>query len=237
MLLSGRAAVSGGDSVDAGFVVRAMSGALAVVSVVGCPAHDVIAQAVQDATDMTPVIAQRDNAMHVGQALDVCTPSSTGHRWAPERAILHRVGSDTPSAVTDDVAVRLLREDDPLDHLPSGLRFEIDQARRTAPVAVTMADARPVSFCYACWRTESLWDVSIDTVEGYRRRGLAARATRFMIALMRQEGREPIWGAMESNRASLELARKLGFTPVDEIIVFARGPWAYFTRGYEAASG
>ena len=50
MLLSGRASVSGGDTIEAGFVVRAMSGALAVVSVVGFPAHAVIAQAVADAT-------------------------------------------------------------------------------------------------------------------------------------------------------------------------------------------
>jgi hypothetical protein len=53
-----------------------------------------------------------------------------------------------------------------------------------------------------------------------------------MIDLMRDEGREPVWGAMQSNVASLELARRLGFAAVDEIVVFSRGPWAYFTRGF-----
>lgn len=236
MLLSGRAAILGGDTVDAGFVVRVMSGALAVVSVVGYPAHPVIAQAVEDATDMTPVITHPDNAVHVGRALTSCPASSSGHQWTSERAVLHRLSAPTPSALTDDVPVRLLRPDDRLDHLPPGLRFEIGHARETAPVAVALADAKPVSFCYPCWITETLWDVSIDTLEPYRRRGLAARAARFMIAFMREDGREPVWGALASNVASLELARKLGFAPVDEIVVFSRGPWAFFTRGYQAES-
>jgi GNAT superfamily N-acetyltransferase len=131
------------------------------------------------------------------------------------------------------VPIRLLRADDPLDHLPSGLGYEIGHARAMVPVAVALVDARPVSFCYPCWITEALWDVSIDTLEAYRRRGLAARVFRFMAARMRKDAREAVWAAMESNVASLELARKLGFAPVDEIVVFSRGPWAYFTRGFQ----
>jgi hypothetical protein len=57
-----------------------------------------------------------------------------------------------------------------------------------------------------------------------------------MIARMREDGREPVWGALASNVASLELARKLGFAPVDGIVVFSRGPWAFVTRGYQAES-
>lgn len=183
---------------------------------------------------MTPVIAQHDNVVHVGQALTSCPASSAGHKWTSERAVISRLSSPPLAALTDDVPVRLLRPDDRLDHLPPGLRFEIGHAREKAPVAVSLADARPVSFCYPCWITETLWDVSIDTLEPYRRRGLAARAARFMIARMREDDREPVWGAMASNLASLELARTLGFAPVDEIVVFSRGPWAFFTRGYQA---
>jgi len=236
MLLSGRATVSGGETVDAGFVVRALSGALAVIAVVGYPPYTVIAEAVGDVTDMTPLIAQRDNAAHVGRALTSRPASSSGRAWTPERAVLHCLTSPSKSKPADDVVVRLLRADDRLDHLPSGLRFEMVHARAMAPVAVAVVDDRPVSFCYPCWITETLWDVSIDTLEPYRRRGLAARAVRFMTERMKEDGREPVWGAMESNVASLELARKLGFTPVDEIVVFSRGPWAYFTRGFEEPS-
>jgi RimJ/RimL family protein N-acetyltransferase len=74
-----------------------------------------------------------------------------------------------------------------------------------------------------------LWDVSIDTLEEHRGRSLGAAAVRFMIEYMRGEGRDPVWGALESNRASLRLAAKLGFVPVDRIVVFSRGRWALLT--------
>ena len=138
---------------------------------------------------------------------------------------MHRLASPPPvSPQPDDVPVRLLRPDDSLDHLPAGLRFEMTHARAAVPVAAAWIDDRPVAFCYPCWITETLWDVSIDTLETHRRRGLAARAVRFMIDRMKQEGREPVWGAMESNVASLKLAVTLGFAPVDDIVVFSRGP-------------
>lgn len=232
MLLGGNATVTGGDTIESGFVVQVYSGALAVVSVVGRPPRAAIAQAVRQATDMTPVFAQRDNAGYVGEALASGAPAGERDPWTPERVIFHRLTSPvaTPSG---DGQVRLLSREDLLDHLPPGLRFEIDHARERSPVAVGLADDVPVSFCYACWITEALWDVSIDTLDGHRRGGLAQRAVRFMVARMREERREPVWAALESNAASLALARKLGFGPVDENVVFARGPWAYFTRGYK----
>jgi RimJ/RimL family protein N-acetyltransferase len=41
---------------------------------------------------------------------------------------------------------------------------------------------------------------------------------------MRKLGKAPVWGALESNEASMKLAEKLGFTPVDRLIVFQRAP-------------
>lgn len=69
-------------------------------------------------------------------------------------------------------------------------------------------------------RTESLWDVSIDTLEEHRRQGHAARCVAFMVEHMQREGRRPIWNAVKSNAASLALAARLGFVPVDEMVVF-----------------
>ena len=40
-----------------------------------------------------------------------------------------------------------------------------------------------------------------------------------MIDAMRQQGREPVWGALESNQPSLRLGAKLGFKPMGEIVV------------------
>ncbi len=36
-----------------------------------------------------------------------------------------------------------------------------------------------------------------------------------------EQGRMPVWGSLESNTASARLAAKLGFNPVDTIIVFS----------------
>ena len=232
MLLSGRAEVFAADARDATFVVRVFSGALAAVSVVGRPAAHAIYQAVDGTTDMTPVLAQLDNAGYVGDALAACPASVAGQTWTPEHAIVHRLSDTAVPRLADGAPIRLLGAEEPLDHLPAGLRFEIGHARMVVPVAVGVVDGMPVSFCYACWTTETLWDVSIDTLDAYRRRGLAARSAQFMIDRMREQGREPIWAAVQSNLASLQLARRLGFTAVDRIVVFSRGSWAYFTRGF-----
>jgi predicted GNAT family acetyltransferase len=78
------------------------------------------------------------------------------------------------------------------------------------------------SFCYAGSTTETLWDVSIDTLEPFRRQGYAGLCVAYVVDQMNREGKRPVWGAVESNEASLRLASKLGFKPVDRITVFER---------------
>lgn len=69
-------------------------------------------------------------------------------------------------------------------------------------------------------RTETLRDVSINTVESFRRPGMARMCVSYMVGLMRSFGLTPVWGAGEGNLGSLALARKPGFVPVDEVAVF-----------------
>jgi len=235
MLRSGHATVFGGTTIESGFAVRMLHGAFSVVAVVGCPPGGAIAAALEGTTGMTPLLTQTDNADYVGRAI-----GSGGNRpegdWRRERVIVHAHGSFPVVTPPDrDVATRLLSEDDALDHLPAGLRFEMMHAREVAPVAGAFVDGVAASFCYPCWTSESLWDVSIDTLSTHRGRGLAAHVVQFMMASMRREGREPVWAAVESNRASLRLAERLGFTAVGEIVAFARGPWAFLTNGYDDA--
>ncbi len=92
-----------------------------------------------------------------------------------------------------------------------------------------------MSFCYPVWTTERFWDVSIDTLEAHRGRSLGARAVSFMIDVMRQQGREPVWGALESNQPSLRLGAKLGFKPMGEIVVFSQGGWVFLSGGFAGA--
>jgi hypothetical protein len=230
MLASGHAVVTGGETVEKGFVVRVAHGAVSAAAVVGRPPAAAIVDVVSGATELTPVVAQAGDADHVGAAL-----RSIHRSWTSERAILHLRPEWSPTPVSASADVRLLTRADSLQHLPIGLRHEISHAQDFAPVASVIVDGRAVSFCYPVWKTERFWDVSIDTLEEHRGRALAVHAVSFMTVLMRREGREPVWGALESNRPSLRLGYKLGFKPVDEIVVFSTGGWVFLSGGFTGA--
>ncbi|HEY7443723.1 MAG TPA: GNAT family N-acetyltransferase [Vicinamibacterales bacterium] len=210
MLLSGRCRLLGTPSVTDGFVLRATDTPLAVV--VGRPRPDLIEQAV-DRRDLS-VLAQTGNASHVSQALPT---------WKETIAILHAVGDRTPLAgALGNHDVRLLDLAEPLpDMLPPALREELRIARHHSPLAVAYSHGEAAAFCYAAWETETLWDVSIDTLEAHRGRGLGGSAVALLAQLMREKGKAPVWGALDTNVASMRLARKLGFVPVDRLTLFA----------------
>jgi hypothetical protein len=262
MLLHPSAVVTGGDSVDDGFVVQVFHGPVSAIAVVGRPPADAIREAVAAATELTPIITQSGDAPHVAQALAAGRahlsgaptmaglkgppyaarpggnggpkgPPYSGPPYTSERAILHRLTAPAARPAPDPhLLIRLLTRSDSLAHLPAGLRHEMTGAQDFAPVAAVFIDGRPVSFCYPVWRTERLWDISIDTLEEQRGRSLAARAVWFMVDLLRGEGQEPVWGALESNTASLRLGAKLGFTPMGEVAVFSRGGWVFLSGGF-----
>jgi GNAT superfamily N-acetyltransferase len=228
MLLSGHAEITGGATVERDFVVRLRHGAVSAVAVAGRPPYEAIAQALEDITPLTPVLGQVADAAWIQEALS--TAVNTGAPWRGETCIVHSL--DDPERVAEVVGqplVRMLRTNDALEHLPHGLRHEMIHARMMGPVAAVFVDGLAISFCYPCWQTERLWDVSIDTLDEHRGQSLGAAAVRFMIDHMRRGGRAPVWGSLESNRASLRLAAKLGFVPVDRIVVFSRGHWALLT--------
>ena len=136
------------------------------------------------------------------------------------RAQVHRLREDRlPTDLSD---TRFLSASDArlLAHVPDELRDELLEALPHVPLAATFVDGQPVSFCYPGSISETLWDISIDTVEPFRRRGLAARTVAAMTAHMRGLGREPVWCAADDNPASLSLARKLGFEVVDQLFIF-----------------
>jgi hypothetical protein len=146
--------------------------------------------------------------------------------WTAGRAVLHVLGDASRLPGVAPGAVRLLEPAGPagVDALvaagatiPAGLLRELRIGAETSPVAAAFAGARPVSFCYAGAVTETLWDVSIDTLEADRRQGHAARCVAYMIRLLWAEERQPVWGAAEDNPASWRLAGTLGFLPADEL--------------------
>lgn len=137
-------------------------------------------------------------------------------RRAHERAILHTLPD--PDALPDDLGAEPLAELPPLEE---PLAAELAWALPRGPIWAVWLEGAPVSFAYAPWRSAAWFDVSVDTLPGARQLGLGAIAAAAMIRGERASGREPVWGANESNAASLRLASRLGFTPADELWVCA----------------
>jgi hypothetical protein len=214
MLLANLCNVFGLDESDgASFVVRGTE--ISTISVIGKPASEAILQAVEPDGAEAEILVFNDNFSLVEKTLP---------HWNSEKAILHLPGDSLLLPVVPDGMVRLLSKDEvsSLTTVSDELKEELLVAAKQTQIAATIIDNQPVSFCYANAVTEMLWDISIDTIEGFRNRGLAALCVAFMIDYFYRQGKKPVWGALVSNTASMKLAAKLGFVPVDELFVFER---------------
>ena len=140
-----------------------------------------------------------------------------GEGHGGERAILHTLPD--PDALPELEGAVLLAPDAPLDHLQPALVEELRATRER--VWCAWVDELPVAFAYAPWRSERWFDVSIDVDPSARQLGLGTIVATALIHDERARGREAVWGADEDNHASLALARRLGFVPVDELWVIA----------------
>lgn len=211
MLLAGRAHVVG---LEPGPAFVAVHAGLDLVDVVGVPAPEAIREAVGLCRGVPEVLAVPENEAHVAAALP---------GWTAERATLHTLPADGRLPPVPPGSVRLLdpAEVAALDGVEEELHEELrDAVREGAGVAASLVQGRPVAFCYAGAETEGLWDIAIDTLEPYRRRGLAARCVAFQVARQRAQGRVPVWGSAASNVASAGLAARLGFVAMDELVLF-----------------
>lgn len=212
MLLSGQAEIFGFNPAEPlNFVVSDPE--VGLVAVVGRPLPQAIQEAVIAYQDEVILLTPPETSSHIAQALPT---------WTATPAWLHRLGDTPHLPYVSPGAVRLLApaEIDSLTHLPADLQAELARARQYSPIAATFVGSQPVSFCYIAAQTETLWDISIDTLAEYRGQSYAALSVAFMIDRQRQQGQLPVWGAEETNLSSLRLAAKLGFEPVDQLIVF-----------------
>lgn len=233
MLLSGRAVVFGEAAGGPGFVAAVPDAALA--SVVGRPPARVLQRTIASLTGDVNVLAQMEDADYVAAALP---------DWRRQRALIHILAEREPASAPIDPGTRLFnRHTAPaFDHVPDPLRRELLDALNgrtvsrfvpgllpaapaiaspaTVPMAAVWAGGRPVAFCYPVWQTETLWDVSIETLPAYRRQGLGRRAAHRLMRHMRGTGRSPVWGALEANAPSRRLAASLGFLEAAGIAVF-----------------
>jgi GNAT superfamily N-acetyltransferase len=185
-----------------------------LVIVVQKPDQTLIRQALKRTGGRGSVLATPEDAGYVSRALP---------GWRSVRAVIHIPGAGTERLREPADGVRLLEPaevgqlpDMPPD-LDSWLRLAVG---RGYPIAAAFYGELPVSFCCVAALTETLWDLSIDTLPDHRRQGHAARCAAYMIRHMNEWDRRPVWGAEEDNRASLALAARLGFVPVDELVIF-----------------
>lgn len=221
MLLSGRCQVLIGDPQE-GFVVLATD--WSVASVVGRPDPALIREATRRyGTTPFNVLIRPEQAAWVHPVLP---------GWRARQVVIHTLaGRPRPAPGWADVRLFDVVSAPPLDHLPAGLRRELGLAmghpgaagrshdRTPIPIAAAFERGLPVSFCYPVWCTERWWDVSVDTLEAYRRRGLGSHVSIAMIRRMTATGLAPVWGALDDNHASLGLAAKLGFIATDRLML------------------
>lgn len=158
-----------------------------------------------------------------GQPRDVVLQS-----WSAEGATLHHlVGEPLGSQATmpRGVDVRLLDRRDvaQLSAWPVDLRGEVERALAPRRAVGVFSGGELASVCCAGWVTESLWDVSIETRRVDLRKGFGRWAAGRLIHEMREQGKEPVWGAVDSNGASRALASALGFASVDRLVLHTYG--------------
>lgn len=234
VLLSRRCRILGGapdaDSPDRGFVIRSTDFPFAVV--VGQPGAEAVLAAVAGARpDFRLHLPPSPNAPAIA-ALAARLPG-----WHRETVILHRwvggngFGGRPPAELPGGAKITVLggeggeegEEGLDLARVPETVRQEVALAlRRRCPLSVVWAEGRPLSFCYAAWQTERLWDVAVSTLAAWRRRGFAAAAFGALQSRLEKRGLEPVWGAYAENAASLALARRLGFIEAARYLALAR---------------
>jgi RimJ/RimL family protein N-acetyltransferase len=183
------------------------------VFVVGTPAVHALHAAVQPSVD--EVIAPDEQTPWLTHTLPAWTRTPIRLHQLPDPGRL------PPATRT----VRFL-DVDRLDRyqLPGDVVEELTENPANALIAATFVGPQPVSFCYAGSITETLWDVSIDTLPAYRRQGHAAQCATFMIRFLQGRGQQPVWASAEDNPASWRLAHTLGFVAVDTLALFAPRP-------------
>ncbi len=212
MLLSGRGHAYGVELAPAptGIVLQPDT---KLAAVVGRPKFDLIREIAQSADE---ILAVPENADWVTIALP---------NWTFESATLHVLGDLSLLSESSSESVRLLNPGEirAIPDLPCTLREELEiESCAGTTIASAWLAKHPVAFCYAGAVTETLWDVAIDTLTPYRRRGYATKCFHYLARRMAHDGKEPVWGATKSNLASARLAAKLGFSAIDSLLVYSR---------------
>lgn len=185
--------------------------------VIGQPDADLVLRAIEAGGDQLRILTSVENYRYIENILP---------GWELSPVYIHILPHKLQKVTTHHYPVRFLDADElsTAQHVPDELKSELMDAMLRSPIAALFVDGNPVSFCYVAAETETLWDISIDTLAKYRNKGYAAQAATYTINFMHKKGKRPIWGAEESNPASIKLAQKLGFKAIDRLYLHFRKP-------------
>jgi hypothetical protein len=242
-LFSGRCDVFANPDPGSGFVMRCWD--FPMVAVAGSPLPEMLRDAVVGVSGNAAAWAGEGST---GECYLLAAPESVASvatvltedaGWSRRTVSLHRLRAPVAevvvvggsSSVPAGFEVRVAAEGWTaagwdLGHLPTVLlrEYSVEWLRGRPMAAAFSADGVPVSFCYSACSTETLWDAAVDTLADFRRRGLSGAC---FMALARQlasaDGIEPVWGALDSNEASIRLAEKLGFVRAASLTSFVLG--------------
>lgn len=204
--------IDGGGSTDGGFVFAPMHELAVAFGAPGELAFERLAEAAADADvplDRLELHGSEDVVQ--GWASDgIAEAGGLAHilRWKPGREPSRESRLE---ALVRHEARMLDPDDDALQTLPAHLRRELAGQEEFPVCAASFAGDAIASLVYAFVETETLWDVSIDTLADFRREGFATSSAAFLMLRQLERGLQPVWGASASNEASLRLAAGLGF--------------------------
>lgn len=180
-------------------------------SIVGNVASTALTQAANDCSEL---LAFPENIHGVQKHLS---------DFQAERATIFKAPDNFPLSLVHTCKIVDISDISLTNHIPNDLKAELLDLEDDEPlIMAAFAGDLPVAFAYVASETETFWDVSIDTLEAHRRKGYAASAVYALMNVMKARGKIAVWGALQSNTASLNLARKLGFVAVDELWVLNR---------------
>ncbi|MFK7988871.1 MAG: GNAT family N-acetyltransferase [Sandaracinaceae bacterium] len=192
------------------FVVWSEEDDLAVV--VGSPPPDAVRSATAQCSE---IVLLQEPPLDWGPLLDFDTEGAT--------VLIEARPWSFPRGVTRWLDPSEFRAAGPLSHVPPSLLDELrDAMEDDRPVMASFDGRTPVAFAYAASETETLYDVSIDTLASHRRRGFASAAMEGLAETMARRGKRAVWGAADSDPGSLALARSLGCVEVGRLWVASR---------------
>lgn len=175
------------------------------------PTAKTITEAIASADEEAAILAQADTVPLLREILGI----------EGDHADLHTLSGPAPTIALDPNATLDFLKNPPNDLPDPDLVEELmDMYDRDVPISAYFHEGQPVAFCYSVGESESFWDVAIDALPDFRRRGFATQAFLHQYEYRKSQNLEPVWGSADSNPASKAMAMRLGFETAADIHEF-----------------